>query len=532
MSADTVTPMGTVLQGTVPRKPRLLVFIVAYNAEKTIEHVLTRIPATLEDQFEIEVLVIDDASQDRTFERGELVRRARKLPFTLHVLFNPVNQGYGGNQKIGFHYAIEREFDFVALVHGDGQYAPERLPELMQPLKRGEADAVFGSRMLTRGGALAGGMPLYKFVGNKILTWLQNRLLRTRLSEFHSGYRVYSVAALRKIPFDLNTNVFHFDTEIIIQFVIAQMRIREVSIPTYYGDEICHVDGLRYAWDVAVATSKARMQELSLFYDRKYDCAPASTGNAQYTPKLGFDSPHSFVLGRVVAGERVLDLGCAGGYLSSALTAKGAAVVAVDMAPLSEGARVERFVQHDLNQPLALDASSFDHVLALDVIEHLNSPERFLDGLRTALSHNPKTQIIASTGNVGFLVPRLMLLLGQFNYGKRGILDLTHTRLFTAGSFRRLFSQSGFDVLEVRGIPAPFPSAFGASTLAGFLLAANRWLIRLSMALFAYQILVVARPRPTLSLLLQDAIDCSSARSENILGRADHPDAGSDQHTP
>jgi len=507
---------GEPVPAATPIRQRLLVFIVAYNAESTIERVLTRIPASLATDFDIEVLVIDDSSQDRTFERGELARRAGALPFALHVLFNPVNQGYGGNQKIGFHYAIERGFDFVALVHGDGQYAPERLPELMLPLKEGQADAVFGSRMMTKGGALSGGMPLYKFVGNKILTWFQNRLLRTDLSEFHSGYRVYSVAALKEIPFDLNTNVFHFDTEIIIQLVIAGKRIREAPIPTYYGDEICHVDGLRYAWDVFVATTKARMQELSLFYDRKYDCAPSGAGHAQYASKLSFESPHAAAAALVKRGNRVLDLGCAGGYLSTELTRRGASVVAVDMFPLAEETQVERFICHDLNLPLPLDASEFDCVLALDVIEHLHSPESFVDHLRASLAQNPKARVIASTGNVGFLIPRLMLLLGQFNYGKRGILDLTHTRLFTLGSFQRLFSQSGFDILEVRGIPAPFPHALGDSWFSRMLLAVNHMLIRVSRSLFSYQIMLVVKPRPTLALLLQDAIDSAYDRSSRI----------------
>jgi glycosyltransferase involved in cell wall biosynthesis len=200
-------------------KQRLLIFIVAYNAEKTIEDVLSRIPKSLAADYHVEVLVIDDSSQDQTFERGIAVQRANALPFALHILFNPVNQGYGGNQKLGFHFAIKHGFDFVALVHGDGQYAPECLLKLILPLAAEEADVVFGSRMLTRGAARDGGMPLYKFVGNKILTGFQNWALRSKLSEFHSGYRLYSVASLKRIPFDLNTNVFHFDTEIIIQLM-------------------------------------------------------------------------------------------------------------------------------------------------------------------------------------------------------------------------------------------------------------------------------------------------------------------------
>ena len=135
------------------RMPRLLVLVVAYHAETTISAVLTRIPPSLVDAYHVEVLIIDDSSKDMTFEAGVKAQREGNLPFCVHVLYNPVNQGYGGNQKIGYHYAIENKFDFVALLHGDGQYAPECLIELLGPLKSGKADAVFGSRMLARGQA-------------------------------------------------------------------------------------------------------------------------------------------------------------------------------------------------------------------------------------------------------------------------------------------------------------------------------------------------------------------------------------------
>ena len=112
------------------KKNRVLVFVVAYNAEKTIKSVLSRIPARLAEEYEVEILAIDDSSRDRTFEIGHNIEATGALAFPLHVLFNPKNQGYGGNQKIGYHYAIKNNFDFVALIHGDGQYAPEALPEL------------------------------------------------------------------------------------------------------------------------------------------------------------------------------------------------------------------------------------------------------------------------------------------------------------------------------------------------------------------------------------------------------------------
>jgi glycosyltransferase involved in cell wall biosynthesis len=500
------------------KKPRLLVFVVAYKAERTIESVLARVPASLAEHYVVEILAIDDASPDRTFDVGQEVEANGSIPFPLRVLFNPINQGYGGNQKIGYHYAIQNEFDFVALLHGDGQYAPEALPQLLEPLRQGLADAVFGSRMLSRGAALKGGMPLYKFFGNKILTWLQNRLLNTRFSEFHSGYRVYSVAALKKIPFARNTNDFHFDTEIIIQMLIAGQNIRELPIPTYYGDEICHVNGIRYAWDVVRTTIKSRLHAMDVFYDSKFDCMPASATNAHYEIKIGYDSPHSATVDLIHTGAKVLDLGCAGGYMSALLEREcGCRATGVDRFPLGNDVKLTRFIEYDLNEGMPdLDVAEYDYVLLLDVIEHLMAPEKFFDCLREAMKYSTKTKLIISTPNVGFLVVRLMLLLGQFNYGKRGILDMTHTRLFTFSSLRRLLEQRGFRVIRSRGIPAPFPLALGKNPLSRFVVAANNAFIQLFPRLFSYQIFMVIEPAPSLDVLLKRAITESFARTSSL----------------
>ena len=494
-------------------KPRLLIFIVAYNAERTIEKTLRRIPAERLEGYDVEVLVIDDSSKDRTFEEGETLRRNAALPYKLTVLFNPVNQGYGGNQKIGFHYAMEQGFHFVALVHGDGQYAPECLPELLAPLAAGEADAVFGSRMMTRDGARKGGMPLYKFVGNRILSYWQNRLLRANLSEFHSGYRLYSVEALRQIPFHLNSNVFHFDTEIIIQLLVAEQRIKELPIPTYYGDEICHVDGIKYAKDVIIASLKARAQELSLFYDRKFDCRPSTRSNEHYVPKLGFDSTHSRIMKLIPPSSRVLDIGCAGGYLATELMARGCRVTGMDMFPLGTGVTLDEFQLANLNTDSVPDLRNFDYAIMLDVIEHLASPEEFVDRFLVAATYAPDVKFVMTTGNIAFVLSRISLLIGNFNYGKRGILDLTHTRLFTFKTLENLLVQSGFDILDTQGVPAPFPLAVGNGAAGRVLTWMNNTLISLSRSLFSYQMLVVARPRPSLKYLLREAHIQSAARA-------------------
>jgi 2-polyprenyl-3-methyl-5-hydroxy-6-metoxy-1,4-benzoquinol methylase len=512
---DSSAAVAVCKSSSIESRPKLLIFIVAYRAESTIKHVLTRIPRALAEQYDTEVLVIDDASADRTFECGREVQRDGLLPFPVTVLRNPINQGYGGNQKIGYFYAIRNEFNFVALLHGDGQYAPECLPDLVCSLNENKADACFGSRMMAKNAARAGGMPLYKFLGNKILSRFENWFLRTSFSEFHSGYRVYSVAALKQIPFELNTNDFHFDTEIIIQFVRAGLRITERPIPTYYGEEICRVNGLKYAWNVVQAVVKARAQDLGLFYDRRFDVSDKAIGK-QYELKLNFQSPHSMALELIPPKSRVLDLGCAGGYMSAALKRlKDCYVAGVDVHLLDSSLDLDEFHRINLNDGLSqLKTEGFHFILLLDVLEHLYSPERFIEGLLDVSKLSPDIRIVLSTGNIGFIITRLMLMIGQFNYGKRGILDLTHTRLFTFSSLRALFEQGGFRITEVRGIPAPFPLAIKNERLARLLLYLNRLLIKMSRGLFSYQIFMVVQPYPSLEYLLRTAEEQSAVADD------------------
>lgn len=488
------------------KRLKLLILIVAYNHETKIENVLKRIPESL-SAHDTEILILDDSSSDKTFEKSHQLAASQNEAFKYTVLFNPINQGYGGNQKIGYHYAIENNFDVVALLHGDGQYAPECLPELLQPILAGNADAVFGSRMIESRSALKGGMPLYKYVGNTILSNYQNLVLGSSLSEFHSGYRLYSVRALASVPFELITNDFHFDTEIIIQFLRARFRIIEIPIPTHYGDEICHVPGLRYAWKVFKSTTLASLQDYGILNELKFDIHTDDDTGSKYESKLGFDSSHSYAVDAVPSGSKVLDLGCAGNFIAHSLRKKGCTVTGIDIEKVA-APDVDAFFQVDLDrEPLPVAPKSFDVILMLDVIEHLSKPEKFVSELHEQLSASPDTEIIVTTGNVAFFIVRLMLLLGFFNYGRRGILERTHTRLFTFKSFMKLFSERGFDVVSSKGVPPPYPLAFGDNAYSRTLLRLNKILIHLSKGLFSYQIYLRLKPRPSLPWLLERAND-------------------------
>lgn len=481
-------------------KPRLCVFVIAYFAEKTLAWVLDRIPAVVFERYDCEILIVDDASEDRTFAIGAAWRQ-RHPSLRMTVLRNEYNQGYGGNQKVGYAYAIAEGFDFVAMLHGDGQYAPEELPRLLEPLRTGQADAVFGSRMLDRFGALKGGMPLYKFVGNRVLTTFQNLLLGTRLSEFHSGYRIYSVRALQDLRFRLNSNDFHFDTEIIIQLLNARKRIIELPIPTYYGGEICRVNGLGYAGNVMLATLRNWFHRAGFLYQRRFE--PAGDTNLHYDLKLGYPSSHSWAIDAVPPGSRVLDIGAGPGGVGRELVRKGCQVGVVDQfAPREVTPGIAVYVQQ-LEAPLTFDMEGWDHILLLDIIEHLRDPEDFISRLRARLDHRPR-RIILTTPNVAFVVQRIMLLLGQFNYGRAGILDRTHTRLFTFRGVRHLLRDAGFRIRTIRGIPAPAPKVLGLGLLGRMAVAVNQFLIRMSRSLFAYQIYVEADSTPDVDFVLAD----------------------------
>ena len=222
---------------------------------------------------------------------------------------------------------------------------------------------------------------------------------------------------------------------------------------------------MKYAWDVTKAVLVARAQQLGLFYDRRFDCVPADRGNAHYQPKLDFVSPHS------VAVEH--DPGWRAGArsrLRRRLRRRDASAAA--RLPRDRRRQVSARPRTSSWTPSSGTISTtacrrstsadYDYVLLLDVIEHLASPEAFVERLRDgADAFAVRPTLLVSTANIGFFVNRLMLLIGQFNYGKRGILDLTHTRLFTFASFRRLFEQGGFRVREIRGIPGPFALVFG-----------------------------------------------------------------------
>jgi glycosyltransferase involved in cell wall biosynthesis len=462
--------------------PRIGILVVTYNAASTLYATLDRIPDDFRRQT-AEVIVLDDASHDDTVHYGRIWGKRPDTPKTL-VIRHTKNLGYGGNQKAGYQLAIERGLDIVVLLHGDGQYAPELLPEMVAPLVSGECDAVFGSRMMTPGAARRGGMPRYKRLGNQILTRIENPMLGTQLTEFHSGYRAYRVRTLQEIPFQHNTDDFDFDTQIIIQLVHAGKRIVEIPIPTYYGDEICYVNGMKYARDVIRDVFEYRMAA------KGFGTVEWVPSPDEYAFKEGDGTSHALMLDMLagLAPSRILDIGCSGGLLAERVRTAGHHVTGVDYLEIpGVRRRTDAFFQADLSRgiPEAVGIG-FDVVVAGDIIEHLPRPAQTLREIRRVL--RPGGQVLLSVPNFGHWYPRTRMLFGLFGYDRRGILDDTHLRFFSRSTLRRLVRRCGFDILEEHTTGLPLGVVSEAD---GRKLRMLRWidwtLVRARPTLFGYQ---------------------------------------------
>jgi glycosyltransferase involved in cell wall biosynthesis len=459
---------------------RVGILVVAYNAASTLARVLDRIPRDFVPRI-CEVLVCDDHSQDATYLVGLGYQQlSRELP--LNVIRHDHNLGYGGNQKAGYRWAMEHGWDVAVLLHGDGQYAPEVLPQLVEPLELDKSDAVFGSRMMEPGAARRGGMPLYKYIGNKVLTSIENAAVGTDLSEWHSGYRAYSVPALESIAFHENSNGLDFDTQIIVQLHEAGKQILETPIPTYYGDEISYVRGVKYARDVVRATLRYRLQKMGL------GGRETSVTGAVHASEDADQGAHARVVEWLTSRQptRILDLGSSDEWFARRLELGGHAVTSVDRG----------------DQP-ALDLSAyfgedFDIVVATEVLERVKDSERLLSDARQCL--RPGGTIIVSVPNFAHWYPRSRVAMGRFDYERRGGLERDHVRFFTRGSFERLVVKNGFTIRRRDAIELPLERVRRAGADAGAFERAfeplNRVGVTLYPSLFAYDLLFELEPVP------------------------------------
>ena len=273
----------------------------------------------------------------------------------------------------------------------------------------------------------------------------------TSLSEFHSD-TAPTASPLASLPFEGNSDGFDFDTQLIIQLHDAGKRIQEVPIPTYYGDEICYVNGLKYAQDVTKVTFAYRFQKMG------FGTGQLGSVGDEYQLKPSEGSSHRLIERRLCSEppSKILDLGCSAGALAKLLRQHGHHVTGIDSQRVGD---VEDHVAHfflaDLERGIPDEVGNgFDIVVAADVFEHVRDPERLLRDVRRCL--RPEGLLLASVPNFGHWYPRIRVAIGRFDYDQRGILDRTHLRFFSRGSFRRMAQASGFRVLKIRSTGLPF----------------------------------------------------------------------------
>jgi|TARA_Y100000294_G_scaffold49711_1_gene46866 glycosyltransferase involved in cell wall biosynthesis len=233
---------------------KIVIIMPAYNVESTLEKTIASVPKGCVN----EIILVNDCSNDRT------VQIAEKLNLT--VISHNKNKGYGGAQKTGYREAIRCGFDAVVLLHSDNQYDPALVPQFVSKIIDEKFDVVTGTRMLL-GDVLSNGMPLWKYVPNRFLTWLENLVFRTNLTDYHNGYRAYSVAFLKQIPLEYLSEKFDFDTDIIIQAAIRKVRIAEISHSTRYNQENSQMSfgkGVWYGLSILLTISKYLIHKIGL----------------------------------------------------------------------------------------------------------------------------------------------------------------------------------------------------------------------------------------------------------------------------
>jgi 2-polyprenyl-3-methyl-5-hydroxy-6-metoxy-1,4-benzoquinol methylase len=473
---------------------RIGVLIVTDNAVTTISKVLKRITPEVWNNVE-EIAVFDDASHDATYELAVGLKTLSDS-HKLEVVRHPKNLGYGGNQKAGFRYFLDKGLDVVVLLHGDGKYAPEILSHLYHPIIAGEADAVLGSRMMsTYGRPLKSGMPLYKYLGNQLLSAFQNRALGMTLTEFHSGYRAYNLHALAKIDFNHMTDGYHFDTEMIIKLNHQHYTIKEVAIPTYDSAELRHAKGLTYALKVFQAVRRYKKTAWSS------TCYPEFQEYFVHYPiKQSKYSSHYYAQLMIGRNHEVLDISCGEGFFAAEIVKQENRVTGVDVLPdVLERSPLSDYISTDLNNGLdrvakRLNGKRFDRILLLDILEHLYNPEDILRQCHKLVQEDG--ELIVSLPNVANLSMRLMLLFGHFDYTDRGILDRTHLHWYTRKTARQLLINTGYRVVSEKSTVIPIALALGISPrgiLFNFMNGVLGVLTLMMPGLLGYQIMLVAR---------------------------------------
>lgn len=467
--------------GSVPRVALLLFDCLEPGA---LQGTLDRLPEAADERLE-EVVVVLDGPDPKDVEGFEQLRSRRGAPVFHRT---PRGSGPGGARKSAFEYALQRGFDTVITMRGDGTHPPELLEELLAVALDEDAPLVVAARA----GAV-GGSPLAWSgrAARALVAGLPNRILGLRRHDWASGYRVYSTRSLARIPFQLNSNGRAFDMELQIQYRVLGRPSREVLVaPTWREDE-GFADACRRFLSRCGTAIGYRLHQLHATRRGRY----LVDQGIHYTLKLSSTGSHMQIVQTIPPEAFVLDLGCSQGLLARPLRERNVRVIGVDSGPGEQLAEeLEQYFQRDLEEPLEIPFGRvFDAVVVSDVIEHVRNRPLLLRSVRRYLKEDGR--LVISTPNIALWFYRLSLLVGRFEYGPRGVLDETHVHLFTRATFRREVERAGFRVVGQRVTALPFEVVLrstGRSRLVRSLARSYHAVARVWPEMFAYQFILEA----------------------------------------
>jgi 2-polyprenyl-3-methyl-5-hydroxy-6-metoxy-1,4-benzoquinol methylase len=468
--------------------PRIALFLFDCPDTESLQRILDRIPRSVGEWFD-EVVIMQErsASRERPVPRDLLGGG----PANLQVHRLPRDAGYGGARKAAFEYALLKRFDHVVMLRGDGVHPPEALPALVHPILFDPDQMVFAYRQLRLPEAPGSWKLVPNLVAHTLATGFQNRLLGLRLRDYHSGYRLYSMRAIERIPFQLDSDDHRFDMQLVIQCRVLGVPVKEVPVGPIWREYPTNRVGLTEVLRACRCAIDYRLHQLHAYRLGQYFVDEG----VRYTLKRSRTGSHMQIVGAIAPGSSVLDLGCSQGLLAHPLREKGVRVTGVDIAPPERlAAELDRYFQRDLDLPLDLPVGrEFDYVVVSDVIEHLRNRTQLLRGARRFLKEGGR--LIISTPNIALWFYRLSLFVGRFEYGPRGVLDETHVHLFTRATFRREVEKAGFFVLKERVTALPFEIVFESTGRSRLVRSASNLyhaLARLWPAMFAYQHIIEA----------------------------------------
>jgi 2-polyprenyl-3-methyl-5-hydroxy-6-metoxy-1,4-benzoquinol methylase len=463
--------------------PRLGLFVFEAAAPDLLRSVLDRIPSAVADWFE-EIVVIQERSAGRDHPVApHLLGEGRA---NLQIQRLPRDSGYGGARKAAFEYALLKGFDHVVMIRGDGLHPPEALPSLVGPIHEDSEQMVFAYRQMGSPKTPGSWNRLPHLVAHRLATGFQNRLLGLRLEDYHSGYRVYAMQAIARIPYQLDSEDYRFDMQMVIQCRALGVPVTEVPVTPIWREYPTSFIGLVEVLRACRCAIEYRLHQLHLLRLGRYFVEQ----DVRYTLKQSLTGSHMQIVAAIAPGSSVLDLGCSQGLLARPLREKNVRVTGVDIAPPgSRTDELDAYFCRDLDVPLELPLErEFDYIIVSDVIEHLRNRTQLLRGARRFLKEGGR--LIISTPNIALWFYRLSLLFGRFEYGPRGVLDETHVHLFTRSTFRREVEKAGFFVLRERVTALPFEVVFESTGRSRLIRAMNRsyhTLARIWPTLFAYQ---------------------------------------------